>query len=675
MEEPDPGACRGSLDRVARDCVEGWVQDEGQPGEAVTVRIYDNGLPLGVAVADRYREDLKQAGVGDGRHAFVFTVPSGLDPGVRHLIDVRRADDGRRLDGAPVIREVQASTLAHPSRAASAPPWRGDLDLATRARLEGWAWDPSAPNEPVALVVLDNGAVIARILANRFRRDLADAGFGDGRHSFSIQIPGGLSPLVRHVIQIVGETDGCEMPGSPVVIEAATAFDPALQATLEAAIGALEGPGESDRALEVLAALSERVLEQRAARGAGLEARLIQQRFARRTVVGSTPLQPDAEPRALVIAERMPEGGAGAPLMSHLRGLVAAGFTVSFVAAEEMSPDPEALAAIGALGVAGCCAPYYVSVEEVLRRQRGGFDVVYLDGPVIAARYLALTRLNCAHARIVVSVRELGHLRLARQAKVEGRPDILGRSKRLRAAELSAAEAADVVMTPSAVEAALLRQALPRIEVQVVPWAVPLRSSATPWCDRSDLGFIGDLSHPSALDALSFLVTEIMPHVWREDPGVRCRIAAPQTPTGIKALAGPRVVFEGLGGSGLLDEVKATVAPFRHGAGVKAAVLESFAAGVPCVMSRVAFEGIGLRRDLALIAEEPEDAARLILQACQGQASAAESQSQALKAFIQERYSDQAVEDAFRATLRRRRAEHDPPLSVLGSAPKDDCHA
>ena len=47
----------------------------------------------------------------------------------------------------------------------------------------------------MALQILDNGLPIARVLANRSRADLADAGIGSGRHGFDVIIPGGLSPL------------------------------------------------------------------------------------------------------------------------------------------------------------------------------------------------------------------------------------------------------------------------------------------------------------------------------------------------------------------------------------------------------------------------------------------------------------------------------------------------
>ena len=48
----------------------------------------------------------------------------------------------------------------------------------------------------------------------------------------------------------------------------------------------------------------------------------------------------------------------------------------------------------------------------------------------------------------------------------------------------------------------------------------------------------------------------------------------------------------------VFDRVRLTVAPLGFGAGIKGKVLESFAAGTPCVMSPVAAEGLSLPADL-----------------------------------------------------------------------------
>ncbi len=58
----------------------------------------------------------------------------------------------------------------------------------------------------------------------------------------------------------------------------------------------------------------------------------------------------------------------------------------------------------------------------------------------------------------------------------------------------------------------------------------------------------------------------------------------------------------------ILHKLRCTVVPLRYGAGIKGKVLESFAHGLPCVMSEVAAEGLELAEDLAwLVARSPAE--------------------------------------------------------------------
>src|SRR6202030_1008017 len=63
--------------------------------------------------------------------------------------------------------------------------------------------------------------------------------------------------------------------------------------------------------------------------------------------------------------------------------------------------------------------------------------------------------------------------------------------------------------------------------------------------------------------------------------------------------------------------IRLTIAPLRYGAGLKGKVLESLAAGVPCVMTTVAAEGLDLPRKLqVLVADEPAEIAARIAKLC-----------------------------------------------------------
>ena len=139
-----------------------------------------------------------------------------------------------------------------------------------------------------------------------------------------------------------------------------------------------------------------------------------------------------------------------------------------FVAANAF-PDAEAGSeAIQAMDVAVLSGPYYASVEEVLRRHRHMFDLVYIHRVSNCSKYMALVRHYVPKARIVYSVADLHHLRLERQAAVERRPELMELSRRVRFTEFVAARLADIVLTHSTKEAELLQAAVPGVNVHVL---------------------------------------------------------------------------------------------------------------------------------------------------------------------------------------------------------------
>ncbi len=644
---------RGHLDSVARDRVEGWAWDSTR-SEALLLRIYDNGIPIGEVLADRFRDGLVTAGIGDGRHAFSYAFPFALAHDQRHSIDVRRADDGRRLADSPKIIEPEVAAAFPPTHCASPARWRGCLDAATRLRIDGWAWDELTPDRPVRLLILDNGEIIGRVLANRHRPGLKEAGIGDGRHAFSFIVPGGLAPLIRHVIQVIGEEDGGELPGSPITLEASDGFGPALRDAISGAISGLATSGERQVALDFLAEQLERVLESHAEGESERQARLLQSQLARRWgrhVVSDTV---GARPRALVVDDSLPsvtEDAGSMAIMSHMQALQALGYEVSFVAARALAPASSAVQTLELQGIRCCRAPFYASVEEVLRRQRDCFDVIYLHRVSNASLYLGLARQYGGRAHIVYSLADLHHLRLARQAEVQGRPELGALSERMRQAELLAASAANAVITHSEIEANVLRASIKGCNVHVVPWAVPVRTSNTAWSERRNMAFIGNFAHDPNRDAARFLTARIVPRVLRQKPDLRCLLVGSHMADGVRRLAGIGIDVVGHVPQlhTVLDQVRLTVAPLRFGAGVKGKVLDSLAAGVPCIMSPVAAEGIALPPEMRALVVDDEDRMAAVIVRLDDSESEWRALSACATAFMAENYSTAKVLAGMRA--------------------------
>ena len=91
--EPRIGALRGFVDLVSARSVEGWAQNVEHPEAPVCLDIYAGGELIGQILANQYREDLKQAGLGSGHHSFEFTQPIGFAHSPQ-AVEVRRSLDG-----------------------------------------------------------------------------------------------------------------------------------------------------------------------------------------------------------------------------------------------------------------------------------------------------------------------------------------------------------------------------------------------------------------------------------------------------------------------------------------------------------------------------------------------------------------------------------------------------
>ncbi len=96
-EAPPIGNVRGFVDRITSECVSGWAQNLDRPDAPVCLDVVAGGLLLGQVLANTYREDLEQAGVGSGHHSFEFALPPEIVVAPDE-IEVRRSLDGTALE-------------------------------------------------------------------------------------------------------------------------------------------------------------------------------------------------------------------------------------------------------------------------------------------------------------------------------------------------------------------------------------------------------------------------------------------------------------------------------------------------------------------------------------------------------------------------------------------------
>lgn len=129
--------------------------------------------------------------------------------------------------------------------------------------------------------------------------------------------------------------------------------------------------------------------------------------------------------------------------------------------------------------------------------------------------------------------------------------------------------------------------------------------------------FTGNMAYAPNVDAACWLVKDIMPLVWKQQPhGIRVLIAGADPKPAVRALASERVTV-----SGRLPDIRTAyasarifIAPMRIGSGMQNKLLEAMAMGLPCVTTSIAATPLGATPgEHLLVSDSAEQLADLIL--------------------------------------------------------------
>ncbi len=208
MAEP---AFTGWVDGCVDGRITGWAR-EPEGDAPVVVEVLIDGTLCAAGLADVFRQDVRDAGLGNGMCGFAIAVP--LESYDTRLLGVSvRVRGGDVLTGGafsaaaaelnpdrPLPRPLVPSAL--PIRFDAASGYEGNLDHVGPDVLHGWIKRLNLPSPHPVLEIVENGSVIGTITADMWRKDLEETRQGDGRWGFRCETPIGLCDGKPHVIDV-----------------------------------------------------------------------------------------------------------------------------------------------------------------------------------------------------------------------------------------------------------------------------------------------------------------------------------------------------------------------------------------------------------------------------------------------------------------------------------------
>ncbi len=244
---------------------------------------------------------------------------------------------------------------------------------------------------------------------------------------------------------------------------------------------------------------------------------------------------------------------------------------------------------------------------------RAHYDVVQVAG-IEMARYVPMIRETAPSTRVIFDDHNAEYLLQGRAAAVDAHHPLswpkalysLIQWHRLRRYEARVCQEADAVLAVSADDAKALRSLDGTAPISVVPNGVDteyFRPNLHTSPEPAALLFTGTMDFRPNVDAVRWLVTEVLPLLEKTRPDVRLYVVGRSPAPAVQRLASDKVTV-----TGAVEDVRPYfaraslfVVPMRMGGGVRLKILETLAMGLPVVSTSMGAEGTGLSHGKELL--------------------------------------------------------------------------
>jgi glycosyltransferase involved in cell wall biosynthesis len=301
----------------------------------------------------------------------------------------------------------------------------------------------------------------------------------------------------------------------------------------------------------------------------------------------------------------------------YLKALIELEYEVVFIP-ENLLPMGVYTSNIRELGVRVFTHNEISKIEDFLIQEGDSLEFALLYRVHTARLQLPLIKKYAPRAKIIFDTVDLHYVREERQAKLSGEEHLIKAAEYTRIAEIQMMSEADATIILSEAEIELVRNEYPKVNAVHIPILREIPGRNNDFSSRKDIVFIGGFLHLPNVDAIKFFIAEIWPYVYQKNKSINLLIIGSNAPEEIVALGDECNNIQFIGHVENLDEYfnkcRVSIAPLRFGAGIKGKIVTSGSYGVPCVVSKIASEGMGLTPDEdVLVGEDPEDFANKLL--------------------------------------------------------------
>lgn len=323
----------------------------------------------------------------------------------------------------------------------------------------------------------------------------------------------------------------------------------------------------------------------------------------------------------LVIDHYVPEYDKDAgsrTTFQYLKMFVEEGYTVKFLPDNFYQNEPYS-SKLEEMGIEVLYGPDYAnSIFEWLDKNKNNIDVVYINRPNIAPKYIDYFKEK-TDIKIIYYGHDLHFLREMREYELTGNKEKLISSENSKKIEFAIMEKADCVYYPSYVEEEAIKEINPNINVKAINAYlfdnVDLETKYD-FKNKKGIMFVGGFNHTPNVDGIKWFMEEVYPII-KKKKNIPFTIAGSNPPQIIQDYANDEITVTGFISDEELAEIynssRIVVAPLRYGAGIKGKVVEAMAKGMPIVTTSIGAEGLANIDDILMVEDDPKKFAEAIL--------------------------------------------------------------